>query len=384
MTANLVLASRNIFRSPKRSLSLLALMCASFLAITLIKAGYADMFADIEASFARSQGDASFSADDSGGMGLDAYRALRSELLSGGKLSAVKAVVAVQGIVGGDSASAPVSGYALEGAFDGWKGADGDVKAELGSSLAESLGLKAGDEFSGMLNGSGYSFRVEKVVTTEAKARDRFFLLMPLEALGAGESQAKVSQIMVWFANGRGRADRLALIDELTAAPGLAAYRCSAYELGNTMVNSIVRVYEDNFIVVLIVVAATMLLALANVSLLSAWERGQEWGTMLALGNRRSDIGGLIALESLALALAACAIGGILTLAVSAVANAAGGITLPPPPTATSPMRVGFKPEASAFFLACVVSILCALAASLLSAWKVGRSAVTELLFERN
>ena len=48
MNANLVLAFRNIFRSPKRSLSLLALICAAFLAITLIKAGYADMFSNID------------------------------------------------------------------------------------------------------------------------------------------------------------------------------------------------------------------------------------------------------------------------------------------------------------------------------------------------
>jgi putative ABC transport system permease protein len=382
MNANLVLAFRNIFRSPKRSLCLLALMCAAFLAITLIKAGYADMFANIKASFAQSQGDVTFSVDGSSGMSIAAYRAFKDKLLSGGKVSAVKAAVPVQGLIGGDSASAPVSGFALEGSFDAWRGDDGVVKAELGAALADSLGVKAGDEFSGMLNDSGFAFRVEKVVKTEAKARDRFYLLMPFEALAEREPEAKATQIMLWFSDSR--ADKRALIDELKAMPEFAAYSCSAYELGNTMVNSIVKVYEDNFIVVLIVVAATMLLALANASLLSAWERGPEWGTMLALGNRRSALGFVIALESLALALAACLIGGGLTLAISAIANAAGGITLPPPPTATSPLRVGFKPETSAFLLACLVSFLCALAAALLSAWNLRRSAITELLFERN
>jgi len=233
-----------------------------------------------------------------------------------------------------------------------------------------------------MLNDSGFSFRVEKVVKTEAKARDRFYILMPLEALAERDPEAKASQIMLWFADSR--ADRRTLINAAKAMPELAAYSCSAYELGNTMVNSIVKVYEDNFIVVLIVVAATMLLALSNASLLSAWERGQEWGTMLAIGNRRSALVFVIALESLALALAACALGGALTWAISAIANSAGGINLPPPPTATSPLRVGFKPELSAFLLACCVSVLCALAASLLSALNLRRSPITELLFERN
>jgi ABC-type lipoprotein release transport system permease subunit len=382
MKQQVVLAFRNLFRSPKRSFALLLLMCMSFLALTLIKAGYADMFARIKKSFTASRGDLSFTLSGAEGMRISEYAAFKEGLIRSGRVSAVKAAVPVQGLVGTDSGSAPISGYAVEGAFADRRGEEGSIEAELGIALAGSLGLTEGEEFSGLINGSGFSFRVAKVVRTEAKARDRFFLNMPLEALAEREPGATVGWIGMWIAGGpEVKTDSMR---ELMSRPELAAYASSAYELGDTEVNSIVRVYEDNFNVVLIVVAATMLLALANVSLLSAWERGPEWGTMLALGSRFASLGAVMVFEALILALAAAAAGGILTLAVSAIVNAAGGISLPPPPTATGPIRIGFKPEWSAFALASSVSALCALAAALMAVRRVRRSSIIELLFERN
>jgi putative ABC transport system permease protein len=382
MNGNIVLALRNLLRSPKRSLSLLALMCSAFLALTLIKAGYADMFSGIKKSYRVSNGDVAFSIPDSGGMDLSEYEALKKKLIAGGRVTALKAAVPIQGLIGTESGSAPISGYAIEGVYSDWRTGEDSIKVDLGAALADSLSLNAGDEFSGLANGSGFSFRAASIIHTEAKARDRFFLRMPLEALAESDSDSKPSKISLWFAD-RGIA-REKFIEELRAMPEFAGYLCSAYVLGNTQVNSIVRVYEDNFAIVLIVVAATMLLALANVTLLSAWERGQEWGTMLALGNRHASLDAVIAFEALALALAACAIGGILTVAISAIVNAAGGITLPPPPTSSNPIKIGLKPEADAFLLASLVSLLCALAAAFIAARNLRRSTIIQLLYERN
>jgi putative ABC transport system permease protein len=382
MRQEITVAFRNLFRSPARSLSLLVLLCMSFLALTLIKAAYADMFARIKKSYAASRGDVSFSLSGPGGLDITEYRAFKEKLLRGGRFSAVVAAAAVQGLVGTDSGSAPVSGYAVEGSSPGRRAEGDPIDAELGIALADSLGLAAGDEFSGLINDSGFGFRLVKTVRTEAKALDRFFLSMPLEALEERNSQARVGRIGIWIASEE--FEKGVLIRELGKMSELAGYSCFAYELGNTEVNSIVKVYEDNFTVVLIVVAATMLLALANVSLLSAWERGQEWGTMLALGNRFASLGAVMAFEALILALAAAAAGGLLTLAAAAIVNAAGGISLPPPPTATGPIRIAFKPEWSAFALAASASVLCALAASLIAARSVRRNSIIELLFERN
>jgi ABC-type lipoprotein release transport system permease subunit len=382
MRQALTLAFRNVFRSPKRSLSLLALMCSAFLAITLIKAGYAYMFANVRKSVAAGSGDVRFSLKEDAGLGLEEYRSLKARILADGRFRETRAAIPVQGLVGTEANSAPASGLAIEGGFAGWKGGDGSVKADVGEALARTLGVKEGDSFSGLLNDSGFDLVLASVVKTEARTLDRFFIRLPLEALEERGARTVVDTVSIWFSPAA--EDRKAAIEELRAWPEFQRYQCSAYELGNTVANSIVNVYEDNFRVVLAVVVATMLLALSNVMLLSSWERGQEWGTMLALGNRFPDLVLVLALEALILALAASAIGGALTVAISAAVNALGGITLPPPPTATGPMHIGLSPEAASFALALCASLCCGLAAALLAAWGLRRSTIIELLFERN
>lgn len=382
MKAVFTLALRNLVHSPKRSLFLLAFLCAAFLSITLIRAGYADMFERVRKSVIRSQGDLFFSASDSRGMDLAAYLALKDKLLSDGRISEVKAMADVQGLAGTEETSAPVSGYAIEDFLGGPAEVDGSVGVDLGASLAASLGLKPGDSFSGYVNDSGFDFRLQEAVRTEAVALDRFYIKMPFEALTERDGGARVSRVLVWFSAGGG--DPLGLIREISASPELAGYKSSAYELGNTNANSVVAIYEDSFRVVLLVVAATMLLALSNAMLLSSWERGQEWGTMLAIGSPFASVGAVILLESVLLALAAALAGGVLTLSISIIANAAGGIRLPPPPTATEPMLIGLKPEWSSFAVALLLSLACGFGASAIAVRAVRRGTIVELLYERN
>ncbi len=205
---------------------------------------------------------------------------------------------------------------------------------------------------------------------------------MDLEALARRLNNITIQNILVYIAVPP--SETRSLIEETRALPELASYSCSAYALGNTDANAVVGVYEDNFRVVLVVVALAMVLALSNAGLLSVWERGQEWGTLLTLGDTRPALVALIAVENLLLALAACLAGAALTLAVAAVVNAMGGIVLPPPPTASEPLHLGLKPEAASLGLASIVSLCCALAAALVSASGLKRKAIVELLFERN
>lgn len=397
MNRALASAVRSLARSPGRSLALLALMCAAFLALTLIRAGYADMFDRVKASVSREYGDISFALEGGEGLGISDYRSLKARILSDRRFRATRASVRIDGLVGLGDRSAPASGVAVETPIlgaglgprpDGPAGGDagaaagGPVRAQLGAALAATLGAKEGDVLSALIGDVGFDLELAGTVETEAAMLDRFYIRIPLEALPAEDAARRIDRIAIWLADAR--ASRLDAIRELTAMSGLSGYECSAYELGNTVANGVVDVYEGSFRVVLAAVALAMLLALGNAALLSSWERGSEWGTMLALGSPFRAVAAALTLEAAVLSAAACAIGSILALAVSAAANLAGGIILPPPPTQAAPVVVMFRPEASALALATALSLACAVVSSLAAALSVRRRTIVELLFERN
>lgn len=381
MSPALAIASRNLLRSPKRSLSLVALICAAFLTVTLIRAGYADMFDKVKKSNFETNGHFSFSPKAGTELSYETYRAIADRAAADGRFQRLVAAMDIDGLAGTEERSAPVSGYAIEGAFSDWETPDGAVKAELGAALAESLGLKVGDVFSAFVGGLGLTLKLEKIVETEVTTRDRFFMRLPLEAFAARGEVSRINRVLVWT---RVTGDRLPLIREIQQWSGLGDCEWRAYELGNTEINSIIRVYEDNFRVIFVVVGIVILLALANVMLLSSWERGVELGTMLSLGTPPNHLLRILVLESLFLASAACVAGSVLSLGTCLVVNLAGGVTFPPPPTANAPIHLMLKAEPRAFVLAAALSLVCASIAGLTASVNLKRTALIDLLFERN
>ena len=382
MSPTFAIAGRNLLRSPRRSLALLSLLTAAFLTVTLIRAGYADMFDQVKKSRYASNGHFSFSPRAGTELGWETYRAVAERAAADGRFTRLSAVMEGEGLVGTEERSAPVSGAAVEGAFAEWELPGGAVKAELGSALAASLRLRRGDEFSAFVGGIGFTLVVDDIVETEVAIRDRFFVRLPLEAFVARGGAERINRVRLW--TGVADADRRALLSEVRAWPGLADCEWQAAELGNTEINAIIRVYEDNFRVILAVTGAVILLALANVMLLSRWERGVELGTLLSLGTPPSRLASILTLESAFLALASCVVGAVLSLAVCAVVNLAGGVTLPPPPTVDYPIRLTLKSEPRAFLLAGGLSLACAVVAGLVAAAGLRRTALIDLLFERN
>jgi putative ABC transport system permease protein len=396
MTRALASAARNLARAPGRSLALLSLMCAAFLTLTMIRAGYADLFERVRDSMAREDGDFSFALSKGTGLSLAEYGSLKRRILSDKRFRATRASVPIDGLVGLGDRSAPASGIAIEdsGLERGGgpaAGSDAPVRVELGAALARTIGAKPGDELSALLGDSGYALELAGAVETEVATLDRFYIRMPLESLtedtvaedtAAVDSAFRIDRVRIWLDGAK--ASKLEAIRELSAWPELSGYASFAYELGNTMANSVVNVYEESFRVVLAAVALAMLLALGNAALLSSWERGSEWGTMLAVGATFRSVAAALVLEAVLLSAAAGVLGSVITILASAAANLAGGIVLPPPPTQSAPIVVRFKPEASALALALFLSLACAAASALAAALGVRRRTVTELLFERN
>jgi len=382
MRTTLAAAIRGVLRAPGRSLALLSLLCAAFLALTLIRAGYANMFEGVRESMIRSEGDLSLSLSKGRGLTLGEYRRIKGSLLSGGRFSSIRASVPIDGLVGSDERSAPASGLAIEDSGLAFDAGSSWAEIDMGEALARTLGAESGDELSALIGGEGLSLSLASTVRTEAAMLDRFYIKMPLEILEEMGSQGRVGEIALWLADPDDSV--ISALGDINSITKLSGYKPLAYELGNTVANSIVGVYEESFRVVLIAVSLTMLLAFGNAMLISAWERGAEWGTMLALGSPFGRVASLLAAEAVIIAAAAAIAGSILTLAISAIANLSGGIALPPPPTQTNPLIVGFKPEAASLALAFGIAIACAVISALAAAIGIRRRRIVELLFERN
>ena len=96
---------------------------------------------------------------------------------------------------------------------------------------------------------------------------------------------------------------------------------------------------------------------------MNIYERTGEFGTLMALGNRRRRIFGLVMIESLVLGLAGGAIGAVLGSAI-ALAVSAIGIPMPPMPNTeigyTAYIRLVPAEIALGFLIAVMASVLAA------------------------
>jgi len=375
-------ACRGLLLTPRRSLALFALLCASFLALTLLRSGYADMFDRIKRTMREKEGDIILTNSSGEGLSIEEYRRMQKFLIAGGGFQKIRASLPIDGLVGAGDKSAPVNGRAIEDSALEFSFDDCISEVRLGEALARTLGVNPQDELSALIGDTGFSLRLSSSVKTESATLDRFYIELPLEVFENADPSRSVDTINLWLSDARiGVTDR---IRELSAIPELSTYTASAYELGNTDANRIVKVYEENYRVVLVAVVLTMLLAFGNTMLLSSWERGSEWGTMLALGARFSKILSVLCAETFVLSVASSITGSAIALAVASFFNSRGGLVLPPPPTQENPISFCFKLEITAFASACALVCLCALTAALAGAWAVRRKTTIELLFERN
>lgn len=135
------------------------------------------------------------------------------------------------------------------------------------------------------------------------------------------------------------------------------------------------RVYDSIKVILLIVIFFTI----ANTINMSLLERLREFGTMMAIGNGRAFILGMIVFEAALLGVA----GGILgTLIGSGLAGliSSVGIEMPPPPMGTHPyyamMELSPRLLAEAFVLVLSSSVL----SSLVPAFRMARSRIVQAL----
>jgi putative ABC transport system permease protein len=127
------------------------------------------------------------------------------------------------------------------------------------------------------------------------------------------------------------------------------------------------------------VLVVVVLLAAANTMMMAAAERTREIGTLRALGTRPASIKRMFIVEGLALAIAGCLAGAIVSLAIRAALNHAA-VTLPPPPGVSHGTTLHVNLYVAAYAAGTLAMCATLVAASWFPARRAARMSIVEAL----
>jgi putative ABC transport system permease protein len=140
-----------------------------------------------------------------------------------------------------------------------------------------------------------------------------------------------------------------------------------------------VELYRHQFGALQLIILVMVLLSVANSVNTSVFERVGEFGTMMALGNRRREVFRLIIAESVLLGLIGSSLGLVLGL-VLALSISAIGIPMPPPPTASLGYTGHIQIIPTALITSFAIGFSAAVLAAILPARHVSRTPVIDAL----
>ncbi|MXS85042.1 ABC transporter permease [Nitrosomonas sp. HPC101] len=147
----------------------------------------------------------------------------------------------------------------------------------------------------------------------------------------------------------------------------------------NDFYKKTVELYKGQFGVLQIIILVMVLLSVANSVNMSIFERVGEFGTMMALGNRSSQVFQLIISENLLLGLIGgslgVGVGILLALVISAI-----GVPMPPPPNADMGYTAHIQIVPSVLLLALIIGFTATVLAAILPARHVSRIPVVDAL----
>lgn len=140
-----------------------------------------------------------------------------------------------------------------------------------------------------------------------------------------------------------------------------------------------VTLYDRQFGVLRLIVLIMVLLGVANSVNMSAFERVGEFGTMMALGNRRIDVFRLVITENILIGMIGSStgllIGIVLALVISAI-----GIPMPPPPSSEVGYMAQIRVVPKELMLAFAIGLVATVSASIFPARRVTRIPVVDAL----
>ncbi len=253
----------------------------------------------------------------------------------------------------------------------------------IGDALAQSMKSGVGDTLTLMTttaNGSlnALDVRVAGIFSTGMKEYDERAIKIPLKAAQRLLQTDKVEKLLVVLRN---TDDTDAVKRDLAASfdrKGMALEMRTWSELAG-FYHQVVMLYNGIFGFLGAVIAAIVVLSVANTILMSAFERTREIGTLMAIGTERSMIWRIFLLEGFFVGvlggLAGLGMGGGLALLINHV-----HIELPPPPGYTSGYRLQIMLNASIVTTAFLLAACTATISSVVPAFKACRLRIVDAL----
>ena len=140
-----------------------------------------------------------------------------------------------------------------------------------------------------------------------------------------------------------------------------------------------VKLYDRQFGILQMIVLGIVLLSVVNSVNMTTYERTGEYGTLMALGNRRERVFRLVMAEHVLLAIIGSCVGMVVGMALASAISAIG-ISMPPPPNATDgyTARILVTPGRAVF--AAAVGFFATVLAALWPARRAARLAIVDAL----
>ncbi|ODV13358.1 MAG: ABC transporter permease [Thiobacillus sp. SCN 64-317] len=253
----------------------------------------------------------------------------------------------------------------------------------LGQDLARALKLKPGDWANLVINTpegalNSLEFQVVGTFQTFSKDYDARALRIPLAAAQDLLATPGINTLVVALQHTRDT--------ERVAALLKADFRGASLDVKtwvelNDFYAKTVEMYDAQFGVLRLIILLMVLLSVANSVNMSIFERVGEFGTMMALGNRKRRIFALIMAENTLIAAAGAGAGVVLGMLLALIISAIG-IPMPPPPNADLSYVAHIRLVPSVIAGAFLVGFIATIAAAILPAARVQRIPVVDALRE--
>jgi ABC-type lipoprotein release transport system permease subunit len=243
-------------------------------------------------------------------------------LFASGIVSAADESIGVQimGIVPNSSANDPYRDGLLSGEFLTADDREGIV---IGYPLAESLGLKAGDQLNLLVNTSEgnvdeQKFTVRGIFSTGTTSYDKGVVFLPLAKAQSFSGATNHASMIFILLNDREQADAV------SAAIKGEGYQVETWRELNellVLINDFSNAYLTILNLIILGVTATVIV---NTLLMSVFERTREIGILSAIGMKGRQIIALFLAEATLLALSGITFGSLIGWAISAYFSKVG------------------------------------------------------------
>lgn len=259
---------------------------------------------------------------------------------------------------------------------------DNDLNGALiGEGVAASLHLKPGSVVTLMVNTpegalNTLEFEIVGVFRTFFKEYDDRAVRISMGAAQELLYTTSVHSLVVALDESSATDEVLSLV---RAKADPASYEVKPwYELAD-FYEKTVALYKRQFGALQFIILVMLVLSVASTVNMAVYERTGEFGTMLAIGQRRSQVFRLVLLEYALLGLLGSVIGLVLGGVVGAAISGVG-ITMPPPPGSNADYTASIRLVPSVMALALVIGSLAAALAAVLPGRRAAKLPVVEAL----